>query len=95
MLISAIDNGPGIPESIRATLFEPFVTHGKSDGTGLGMAIVKKIIDAHGGTITFDTEEGKGTSFNVHLPQEFDRLTIGLPEKIPEKTIIETSRKVV
>jgi len=61
------DNGPGIPEEIRATLFEPFVTHGKSKGTGLGMAIVKKIVEEHGGTIRFETETGKGTTFFIEL----------------------------
>jgi len=61
------DNGPGIPEDIRATLFEPFVTHGKSKGTGLGMAIVKKIVEAHEGTIRFETGS-VGTTFFIELP---------------------------
>ena len=64
----AKDNGPGIPESIQATLFEPFVTHGKVNGTGLGMAIVKKVVDAHDGTISFTSELSQGTSFEVYLP---------------------------
>ncbi|MBL8020795.1 MAG: response regulator [Leptospirales bacterium] len=62
------DNGPGIPESIRAALFDPFVTHGKSHGTGLGMAIAKSIVEAHGGTIRFETETGKGTTFFLEIP---------------------------
>ncbi|MBL8021686.1 MAG: sensor histidine kinase [Leptospirales bacterium] len=60
------DNGPGIPESIQGTLFEPFVTHGKSHGTGLGMAITKSIVEAHGGTIRFET--GQGTTFFIEIP---------------------------
>ncbi|MBL8020682.1 MAG: HAMP domain-containing histidine kinase [Leptospirales bacterium] len=62
------DNGPGIPESIRATLFEPFITHGKSNGTGLGMAIAKSMVEAHGGVIKFETETGKGTQFTIEVP---------------------------
>lgn len=63
------DTGPGIPEEIRNSLFEPFVTFGKKDGTGLGMAIVKAIVEAHRGQIFFETETGKGTTFFVRLPK--------------------------
>lgn len=62
------DNGPGIPEEIRSTLFQPFVTHGKAQGTGLGMAIARSMVEAHGGTITFETETGKGTTFTIEVP---------------------------
>ena len=62
------DNGNGIPEQIQEHFFEAFVTFGKSKGTGLGSAIVKSIIQAHGGSVTFETEAGKGTTFFVHLP---------------------------
>jgi signal transduction histidine kinase len=62
------DNGPGIPEAIQGHIFEPFVTHGKSKGTGLGMAIVRNIVGAHGGTITFETAPHRGTTFLVSLP---------------------------
>ncbi len=66
--IRVSDNGPGIPESIRDTLFEPFVTQGKAEGTGLGMAIVRKIVAAHGGDICFETGD-KGTDFIIDLPE--------------------------
>lgn len=68
VLCTLSDNGPGIPESIRSTLFEPFVTHGKSHGTGLGMAIARSLVEAHGGHLTFETETGKGTTFTIALP---------------------------
>ena len=66
--IRITDNAGGIPEAIREKLFEPFVTHGKQNGTGLGMAIVKSVVEAHKGTISFETETGKGTTFFIRIP---------------------------
>ncbi len=64
------DNGPGIPDSIRDRLFESFVTYGKQTGTGLGTAIVKSIIEAHGGTISFESRKDRGTTFTISIPIE-------------------------
>jgi signal transduction histidine kinase len=64
------DNGPGIPAAIQGRIFEPFVTHGKKSGTGLGMAIVRNIVTAHGGTITFQTAPDSGTLFLIRIPQK-------------------------
>ncbi len=61
------DNGPGIPESLRARLFEPFVT-GRVGGTGLGLAIVQRAVEAHRGLVLVDTAVGKGTTFTVYFP---------------------------
>jgi signal transduction histidine kinase len=68
-LLTVKDNGPGIPAAIQSRIFEPFVTHGKSGGIGLGMAVVRNIVTAHGGTITFETSPDHGTAFLVSLPQ--------------------------
>lgn len=62
------DNGPGIPESIRDRLFEPFVTYGRPGGTGLGTAIAKSIVEAHKGTISFSSSFQEGTTFYINLP---------------------------
>ena len=62
------DTGGGIPVEIRASLFESFVTQGKEEGTGLGLAIVKKIVEEHNGTITFTSEMGEGTAFEIRIP---------------------------
>ncbi len=62
------DNGPGIPRAIRATLFEPFVTHGKRGGTGLGLAIAKSLTEAHKGGITYRSTPGRGATFVIRLP---------------------------
>jgi len=63
------DNGPGIPDAVKDRIFEPFVTHGKKGGTGLGMAIAKSVVKSHRGTIAFITAAGEGTEFIVRLPQ--------------------------
>jgi signal transduction histidine kinase len=63
------DNGKGIPEQIRNNLFDPFVTYGKTGGTGLGTAIVKSIVEAHKGRIRFETTTGQGTTFFIQLPK--------------------------
>jgi signal transduction histidine kinase len=60
------DTGPGIPESIRERLFEPFVT-GRTDGTGLGLAIVREIARAHGGDVRA-TSNGSGATFDIIFP---------------------------
>jgi PAS domain S-box-containing protein len=61
------DTGTGIPEEMKGKLFSPLIT-GKAKGTGLGLAVVKRIVDAHGGKIAFESEAGKGTTFTVRLP---------------------------
>jgi len=66
--ISVSDNGPGIPTEIRDDLFQPFVTFGKSDGTGLGLAVVQKIVCDHGGAVTVESTGSEGTTFKVILP---------------------------
>jgi len=62
------DDGPGIPSSIKASLFDPFVTAGKPGGTGLGLAIVKKIIEDHRGSAGVQSRPGAGTVFTLTLP---------------------------
>jgi signal transduction histidine kinase len=63
------DTGPGIPEQIRDTLFEPFVTCDKAHGTGLGLAIARKIVKDHGGYIGVVSEAGQGADFIIRLPR--------------------------
>jgi two-component system sensor histidine kinase PilS (NtrC family) len=61
------DNGPGIPEELRARLFEPFVT-GRAGGTGLGLAIVQRAVEAHRGLVLVDSAAGRGTTFTIFFP---------------------------
>jgi signal transduction histidine kinase len=76
VVIRISDTGSGIPADIMPKLFEPFVTHGKSHGTGLGMAIAKSVIDAHGGKIAVASVQGNGTTVDVRLP-------VGVPAASP------------
>jgi len=66
--ISVADNGPGIAESIRDRLFHPFVSFGKENGTGLGLAVVQKIVQDHGGEISVESTGEGGTVFKIVLP---------------------------
>lgn len=65
------DNGPGIAEAIRDRLFEPFVSFGKENGTGLGLTIVQKIMEDHGGSIKIDSSASGHTVFKLTLPLSF------------------------
>jgi len=64
--LDVIDNGSGVPESIRSLLFLPFVT-GRRDGTGLGLALSQQIASAHGGLLSYEARE-QGSRFTLYLP---------------------------
>lgn len=70
--ISIADNGGGIPEDIRQRVFDPFfTTKPVGKGTGQGLAIARSIVvDKHGGSLTFDSQPGQGTTFFIRLPVE-------------------------
>lgn len=67
--ITVRDTGSGIPDAIKGSFFKPFVSYGKANGTGLGAAIVKSIVENHGGSIRFETGPG-GTCFKIILPKK-------------------------
>jgi PAS domain S-box-containing protein len=66
-IINVTDTGVGIPENIKVKLFTPMITT-KAKGQGLGLAVVKRLVEALNGTIAFSSELGKGTTFTVLLP---------------------------
>ncbi|MBA3014700.1 MAG: response regulator [Proteobacteria bacterium] len=67
--LSIKDTGTGIPHSVIANIFDPyFTTKEKGKGTGMGLAVVKGIVDSHNGAITVDSEPGQGSIFKVYLP---------------------------
>jgi signal transduction histidine kinase len=66
--ISISDNGAGIADSIRDRLFHPFISYGKENGTGLGLAVVQKIVQDHGGEISVERTDSQRTVFTILLP---------------------------
>jgi len=71
--IRVVDGGPGIPHDEQNLIFDPFFRGARAleeqiHGTGLGLSLVKKIVEAHGGNIRVESEPAKGTSFILHLP---------------------------
>jgi signal transduction histidine kinase len=62
------DNGPGIAEAVRDKLFEPFISFGKENGTGMGLTVVQKIVEDHGGTVEVARSSSEGTVFKIILP---------------------------
>lgn len=65
--LSVADNGPGVPPAQQSHLFEAFFTQ-RAGGVGLGLAVVKQIVEAHGGTITYSTSPWQGAQFNLAFP---------------------------
>ncbi len=62
------DNGPGIPQEMQKKIFDPFFSTKGSKGTGLGLAVARKVIEEHNGTLTLESIEGKGCTFTIQLP---------------------------
>jgi signal transduction histidine kinase len=67
LIVKFADTGPGIPETVLRDLWKPLITT-KSKGIGLGLAICKRIAEAHGGSITVESKIGEGTTFTLTLP---------------------------
>jgi signal transduction histidine kinase len=66
-LLQIEDTGAGIPDEVRARIFEPFFTT-KASGTGLGLAVVRRIVESHGGTVAVRSRPGEGTAFALRFP---------------------------
>ena len=67
VVLEVRDEGPGVPEELLARIFEPFFTT-KASGTGLGLAVVKRIAEGHGGDVTVASRPGSGASFSIRFP---------------------------
>lgn len=67
IVIKVSDNGPGVPNSIREKLFQPFFST-KEEGTGLGLSIATRIVNEHGGKLGLESKEGQGATFIITLP---------------------------
>jgi signal transduction histidine kinase len=75
VVISVSDNGPGVPQDIRARIFEPFYSTKGHAGTGLGLAVARKIVEELGGKLTLTTPVDGGAQFDVRLPLSQARLS--------------------
>jgi signal transduction histidine kinase len=76
VVITVQDQGEGIPDAVKANLFKPFMTT-KENGTGLGLPFCKRVVDAHGGQISFTSSQGKGTTFTIRLRKQHGMLPLG------------------
>ncbi|MEX1137739.1 MAG: HAMP domain-containing sensor histidine kinase [Bacteroidota bacterium] len=74
VVFTVSDNGPGIAQEVKDTIFDPFVTFGKAKGTGLGLAITKEIVELHGGSISVESQVGVGTTFTLRLPSRGEKV---------------------
>jgi signal transduction histidine kinase len=72
--VMVIDNGPGIPKERQASIFEPFQTSKGVRGTGLGLAVTKRVVEDHRGRITVESKPGKGSTFTIVLPADPGRI---------------------
>ena len=68
--VTILDNGPGIPASVRGTLFDPFVTAGKPNGTGLGLTLARRIAEEHGGSVCLEESKREWTVFTLNLTKD-------------------------
>ena len=71
-MLVAVEEGVGIPDDARDKLFTSLFTT-KSKGQGFGLAVVKRMTETLGGTVTFESEHGKGTTFIVRLPPQTNK----------------------
>lgn len=69
LVLTLSDNGPGMPAEVRSRIFEPFfTTKDKGSGTGIGLAVSHRVVETHHGSISCDSEPGRGTTFTIRLP---------------------------
>lgn len=86
VLIRVTDSGPGVPDELRERIFEPFFTT-RSDGTGLGLAVVRSVIAAHGGRVSVLPSSGQGAVFEIRLPEARADVALRSGERVTaEKT---------
>jgi len=95
-LLSVIDNGYGIDPSLTEKIFDPyFTTKAPGGGTGLGLAVVYGIVKDHGGGVHVDSENGKGTTFDVYLPVTAPQTTEEAPAEAPAAEGLQGTERIL
>jgi len=90
MIVSVIDNGEGIPDAIRDSLFEPFVSEGKQKGTGLGLTLAHCIAIEHGGEVVLLSSRSGETIFQMKLSRGLETPdVVAVPQEKPRNQVIE------
>ena len=95
--VTILDNGPGIPASVRRTLFDPFVTAGKPNGTGLGLTLARRIAEEHGGSVCLEESNRERTVFTLSLTKTrslpSEELKSGRAASKPAAMVLRTAHK--
>ena len=86
LYITILDNGPGIPASVRETLFDPFVTMGEPNGTGLGLTLARRFAEEHGGSVLLEESNPKRTVFTLSLTKDLNNGRVGLKPRTETST---------
>ena len=91
VLLTVCDRGPGVPEAFREQIFQPFFrlpgATERDGGVGLGLALVKTIVQRHGGSVMCETRPGGGACFVVKLPRKM----LGAPPVVPRDAAFAAS----
>jgi signal transduction histidine kinase len=94
--VTILDNGPGIPASVRRTLYDPFVTAGKPNGTGLGLTLARQIAEEHGGSVCLEESNREWTVFTLSLTKNrllaLEELIAVVPTLSNEKIVDRRTR---
>jgi len=69
LVYKVTDHGPGVPEEIQKKIWDPFFTTGQDSGSGLGLSICKRVVQMHGGSISYEDTPGGGATFVVKIPE--------------------------
>jgi len=89
VLLRVADNGPGIPEAIRTRIFDPFfTTKPQGVGTGIGLAVSRGLIEAHGGALELGDASGGGAAFTIQLPLDEAVVETPAPSTVPAGTAV-------
>lgn len=87
LVVETRDNGPGVPREFEHRMFDAFATHGKRDGTGLGLAMVKQVAEAHLGSIVYRPTDGGGATFALRIRKDLQPASERRPPTGPVRAL--------